>query len=148
MSPLPNDLIVTHDTNHGRVKRSLNYRNFIRFMRVEHGLGTPPSPPERDEDYAPTLDARIERGMWLVDCPGCGNALVVDDNDLIFNCTDCGSGDKWHRVRMPGVRKRREIERLLLLRPGFRHNAPNRNWWPHESVEDLRRENLEHGIGV
>ena len=34
------------------------------------------------------------------------------------------------------------IERLLLARP----QSATRNWSPHETPEDLARENLEHAV--
>lgn len=138
------DMIVTYRTSHGRQRPDLSYREALTFYRLRHGLGAPPPDPPASPTREP-LEARIESGAWLVECPGCHDAFMVDDQDLLFNCVGCGSMGGWHPVVMPA--ERAEIEAVLLLRPGFRHNAPNRNWIPGETVEDLKRENLEHGIG-
>ena len=82
----------------------------------------------------------------MTECPHCETAVVIDDQDLLFYCPGCATNGKWLRVVMPADRE--EIERLLLLRPGWQFNAPRRNWDIGETVADLRRQNLEHGVEV
>lgn len=82
--------------------------------------------------------AYINESKWVADCPSewCrGAELIAPGHDML--CADCGmvSKVKWPKDRV-------EIERLLNLRPDpFR-----RNWLPHETVNDLLAENIEHGI--
>ena len=88
---------------------------------------------------APILKAEVNHGRWIVRCPYCAGAELADHADPRFFCLSCynvGSGGKWLPVQFPG--DGRAIEGELLKRP-----EANRNWLPHESVEDLRRENAE-----
>ena len=86
----------------------------------------------------PILQARVNHGRWIVDCPNCFGAELADVDDLRFYCLSCGNrdvGHRWLQVKLPPNRTR--IEELLLrrLQPG------NRNWHPGESVAQLEREN-------
>ena len=81
-------------------------------------------------------------------CEICHSAVVAEPEDPYFCCTTCGSGRSWRRVIFPREDLRREIETVLLLRPGFRHSAPVRNWNRSESIDDLRRQNIEAGDPV
>lgn len=142
------DLIVTHQTNNGRAEdlRELTYRELLLRARVNGGL-EPTLPP--DGQYSSkSLRAFINHGMWKVQCDVCNTAVAIDLNDLVFYCPGCGVDNKWRRVKLPADGKRAEIERLLLLREGYRHNAPTRNWLPQETLTQLRDENRAHGLEV
>lgn len=94
----------------------------------------------------PPVQARIDQGRWLADCPNsyCTNAHMIDLDDPRFFCTACGNqaaGGEWLHVEFPPDRA--AIERTLLRRP----RPENRNWRTGESLSDLRRENREHGLG-
>ena len=91
--------------------------------------------------------AHINHGRWIVECGACHTAVLMDDEDLVFYCSGCGTDGQWKRVEMPDRDTRSEIERLLLLRPGWHEKAPNRNWTPGITVEDLRHENAVRGFG-
>lgn len=87
------------------------------------------------------------QGRWIVNCPNpdCMGAEYLDPENLIFMCCSCWNeehGHSWLKVQIP-TGSRKEIERLLILRPGR-----NRNWIPGESVASLRSDNIAHGVGV
>jgi len=124
------------------------YLTMVRRMYTRMGFG--PLPEPTPATIAGRVQARINHGRWLVGCPGCNSALVVDLSELVFMCVECGNaahGGQWLQVTLPRNRKAIEVE--LLKRPFGRNpaDAPTRNWEPGETVEDLRRENIEHGIG-
>lgn len=78
-------------------------------------------------------------GMWIVDCGICKNAWQVDRFQPAWECGYCGCR---YEVRWPAERTTFEIERLLLMRP----IAYTQNWNPGETLQDLMRENAEHGV--
>ena len=54
---------------------------------------------------ARSTTARVERGMWIVDCP-CGGAQIACRTDHRFFCCDCGNavaGGSWVNVSWPSV---------------------------------------------
>ena len=81
--------------------------------------------------------ARVNHGRWIADCPDCAGAELARDGRL-FICHNCSSGP--HQVIFPAERE--VIELLLSWRPEI-----NRNWEVGETVENLERENKEHGVG-
>lgn len=88
--------------------------------------------------------AEIVNSDWRASCPFCQGAMVIEPG-LPYFCPDCAMQGNDFRpmwVQMPEDNVRREIEALLL-----RRNDPvRRNWFPHETIADIRRENLEHGV--
>jgi ribosomal protein L37AE/L43A len=93
--------------------------------------------------------ARIDHGRWVVDCayPRCNAAQVASETDPRFLCHVCfnaGEGGAWMPVVWPPQPDRNEIETLLLLRP----EPEQRNWWPHETIDVVRAENVEHGCST
>lgn len=87
-----------------------------------------------------TVPAEVNHGRWIVKCPAprCEGAQLASEGDPRFFCVDClfeelpSSG--WLRVVWP--KDRQGIEAALAPR-----RPPFRNWLPHETVEDLLREN-------
>lgn len=97
------------------------------------------TPPAEMADR-PILKAEVNHGRWIVRCPFCPGAEMADLNDPRFFCLSCYNvpiGGKWLPVQFPANRAALEAE--LLKRPA----SESRNWLPHESVADLRRENAE-----
>ena len=112
------------------------------------GVLVPLGGPER-------LLPRVNWGRWIVDCPVCSSALLVERNarelgGWVYDaagrrlrygagCWDCGAQAAlvWpERSFCDGV------ERLLQLRP----DPSTRNWvWP-ETLLDLAAENALHGV--
>lgn len=107
---------------------------------LEVRLGDPTAPVEGAD-----VMAVVNAGRWIVSCE-CGGAEYVDLERPVFMCCACwnaAQGHQWRRIRLPSARRRRAIERVLLVRRDRR----TRNWQPGEKVADLERENREHGIG-
>jgi hypothetical protein len=78
------------------------------------------------------VDAYVNHGRWVVNCPSCPSAALAG---VTFACSECGFGPA-------GVQWPEEaalIEAALRPRP-----LVNRNWVPGESVTDLVRENEVH----
>jgi len=88
------------------------------------------------------VQAYVNWGRWVADCPHCrGGAMVVSRVDPVFWCVKCGMrGHPWRSVAFPGNAD--DIEALLVMRP----DMANRNWRPGETVDGLRRENIEHDV--
>jgi len=84
------------------------------------------------------LMAYVNHGRWIVKCE-CGGAEKAWEEGL-FMCQSCWNGKHKHQYRRAVFPEEREmIEELLLKRA-----LPNRNWFLHETIADLERENEEH----
>ncbi len=93
---------------------------------------------------APTSEvvyAYVNHGRWVVDCPWCSGAEFAFEEGAFFceSCRNAGAGGKPIRALFPATRQ--AIERALDGRP-----VQNRNWRPGESLQQLRAENIEHGL--
>jgi ribosomal protein L37AE/L43A len=121
-------------------------------QRMYMGMGFGPLSEPTEANTSGTVAARINHGRWIVDCPGCNSALVVDLSELVFMCVECGNAandGKWFAVIVP--KNRKAIEAELLKRPWNGRNpaeAVNRNWEPGETLATLKQENTDHGIGA
>lgn len=84
-----------------------------------------------------SIEARVDDGRWVVDCPDpdCTSAQIASDTDPRFVCVRCAFGP--FTVVFP--KDRPAIEQTLLARPV----PETRNWLPNETVGDLKRENDE-----
>lgn len=93
---------------------------------------------------APPLAAEIDKANWRVVCDVCREAVVIDYGEDYFcpSCLNATFDGKARRVIFPSMQDRARIEALLSLRP----NPNNRNWLPHETVQDIENENALHGI--
>lgn len=116
------------------------YRKFVEreaFMRWHAHVNWQPQGAVRAEVCA---------SSWRVKCPYCADALVAEPGEMFYcvNCCMQGNGGKAMKVIWPEPALRAGIEAVLLCRV-----APEtRNWLPHESLTELIRENLEHGMPV
>jgi hypothetical protein len=92
------------------------------------------------------VTARIDHSRWLADCPHCNEAWFVSKRYPVLWCAKCrmsANGSNARRVVFPVGSE--QVERLLSLRP----DPTTRNWNSHkETVETIRRENLDRGIEV
>lgn len=83
------------------------------------------------------------QGRWIANCadPTCHGCEAVAPGQpfMCCRCWNRAHSGAWLKVRFP--KDKREIERLLILRPG---NA--RNWFPHETVAEIRAENRLRGV--
>jgi hypothetical protein len=80
----------------------------------------------------------VSHGRWVLDCP-CGNGCAVDPYWGIALCFECGA--QFSAIPIPPMIA--DIEQLLGVRP-----MSQRNWFPHESVDALVRENVKHNLPV
>lgn len=85
-----------------------------------------------------SVDAYVNVGRWVADCPECGSGIGVQPGVGRATCWECGSD--W-AVTFPPESDRRQAERLLVRRP-----VGARNWNAHrgEPVEALQVENDAH----
>jgi hypothetical protein len=135
---------VTYNTDQMHHFPEAPYRTFLLIMHTKTGLGQLPPDDKVSENQEP-IQAHVSFGRWCISCPDCGSAVVAEPTDPFFCCTACGSRGEWIQVVFPVEDLRQQIETVLLLRPGFRNNAPSRNWDRSESVDDLRRQNIAAG---
>ena len=90
--------------------------------------------------------AYVNFGMWVAECQ-CKNAIALapvpgthienvewPKETTVLQCKNCGLTSS---IQMPIDRY--EIENVLSARP-----TANQNWWPHETLADLRIENAVH----
>ncbi len=119
---------VSSDAEYAALQRS-------RMMQLQ--AARPSSRTVEPWDSTDVAPARITGGKWVVDC-ACGNAPSASPEWNVARCLECGA--VFRNIEWPADAL--AIERVLLLRK----SSTNRSWRSHESVEDLRRENLERGI--
>ena len=106
------------------------------------------------------IPARIDYGRWIADCPYCGGAEYIDPAEPFLFCLSCGmTGNKNLALPITLPASQAEIEGVLLERPVDERRGGNdidrallaqpiyhglsRSWLPHESVSDLRKQNLQ-----
>ena len=93
-----------------------------------------------DEEH-PFLMPRVNHGRWLVDCPDCLGAELLDASDL-FMCRSCWNVKHDHKyLRVNRVKDQGKIEAVLLERPF----VENRNW-TDETLRKLKAENKSNGV--
>ena len=87
----------------------------------------------------PPLTAYVSAGRWVADCPACNGGIACWSENPKGACLSCG---RIWLIRFP--QHWQQAEALLDRRPYVR----TQNWHPHlgETVEQLRAENLAHGI--
>ena len=129
-------VIMTPVHVHGA--RSEREYEAIQRRLISQGRMAFPSLNWRDPwESADTTGVFIAGGKWLIRCE-CRNAPSVHPEWKTARCMECGA--VYRDIEMPANAS--EIEAVLVVRP---HPA-NRAWlWP-ESVEDLRAENIAHGL--
>jgi hypothetical protein len=133
-------MIATLESSLGRALATSGLRPVDYLIRQNwSAVDLPPWKKLHAGQFVGTVEARVEHGRWLVDCPvdGCAGAQLASDSDRRFVCVECAAGP--FEVEWPLDRD--EIEAALNVRP-----APNRNWLPGETVADLLAENAERGV--
>lgn len=136
---IPDNKILTHEDLF-----RLPYGEFVRYSASRKSMQAPAQDGVTDGEVV----AYVNHGRWIAECPDCAGAQIVSEKERRFWCLNCGNATvnfAWRHVRMP--QKRTAIETKLVLRPAARSDrAVTRNWLPGETVEDLQRENAEHGV--
>lgn len=108
-----------------------------------HTMGVEPPNAKTATVLEHKADGFVCRGAWRTMCPFCGGSQFANPGTQSrFMCCDCGNlaVNGWVGVQWPDDLD--EIERALLLR----RSPENMNWYPHEAVEHLYAENIEHGL--
>ncbi len=93
--------------------------------------------------------ARVNHGRWIADCPAtdCYAALRVHGETAVCDCRDdnvCDHPAIPHDlvVMVEWPPDADEITRILDLRP----KRANRNWYPGETLADVKAENVSNGV--
>jgi hypothetical protein len=120
------------------------YRQMHDELWAARQGGTPPA------GIHGSVDATINHGRWIVDCPneGCGGAVSASLVTPEFYCTICGSpenGGGAYQVIFPSYRAALEQE-LIKRSARVPFSAENRNWTPGESLAAIKVENVAHGV--
>ena len=105
--------------------REPTYPDFMaRHWEQSHdGDYTPDTLPPKPDALSP-LHAFVDHGRWMVVCECSGSAAAAEPGED-FLCHAC---ETWHSVVFP--EDRADIEAKLLMLPGHRHQAQERNWSP------------------
>lgn len=102
----------------------------------------------------PALQAKIDWGRLLVDCPDCNSAEMVTPSEPVFFCRTCENirfAGKAIPVEFPS--NLAEIEQALLKRPAAEDSLSwvpliagfLRNWKPGQTMDDLLVQNKARG---
>jgi hypothetical protein len=112
-----------------------------------------------------TVNARIDFGRWVADCPDCNGCEYVNPDDPFFFCLSCGNVTLEGLARkvifpknMPDIEKeliRRPVNDLIganavdkALKAKSIYPGLSRSWNPGESVAELKRQLKEAKHGV
>ena len=142
---------LTLGQDHWRWNAGGDRKRFI--VKVTHRR-----PPEfldlmlSDKTKGVPVTAFILDGRWVARCE-CYGQEVVDHQDPLFMCLNpsCYNISAQHyprKVKFPTKKDRKRLAEILLAR----RNPINRNWDRNglfgkpETIEDLERENADHGL--
>lgn len=149
--PKIEDKIIVHED----FNSSMSFRQKLAafWRRYQPAKGMPkigdPETGEIDMSALDKVEAFIDHGRWIVECPSsvCAWAILAPDVETIFVCASCGTPE-YFRIVFP--RSRQSIETELMKRPsripGDPWKADHRNWRPGETLGFLRQENAAHGV--
>jgi len=119
-----------------------------RAYLVRFGYEPPPL-YEIAEARALAVEVNAGRWIWLCPCDDGSTEQIPRGGGVAFKssplgwCPRCGNasvGGGWRPLAFPV--ESAAIEAVLALRP----DAATRNWWPGETVDELRAENRLHGF--
>ena len=92
------------------------------------------------------LKARLNWGRWIADCPNCRGAEIVKPGEefICYSCypnalTNKKKALKRYEVVFPKIKL--EIDKIMSKR-----DMQNRNWYPGETLKELRKENADNGV--
>ncbi len=132
------------------------------YPPYEYGLQTRMELADKHDWWKPTEPAMavvyLNHGRWVAECPKCRQGEHWDSNmghwDVLiggrfqyygglsahhFRCSNC-----YLQCRAVWPEQREAIWDITKQRPV----PQTRNWLPGETVDDLRRENEEHGVAA
>ena len=117
-----------------RTGRRTTYRQWLEYQyRLFHDESLPAA--GGSSQAAPVF---VNHGRWLWECPGCLTAVQVSEAGGVVDLCCCPAcfGQAFVQPVFPA--ERAEIEAELMRQPGYRWNAPFRNWEPGWSLAHLR----------
>lgn len=94
------------------------------------------------------LRAGVDCGRWVVNCV-CGGGIALHPDWQFAGCFTCGRS--WSKIIFPTPEFLAKVDAILRGRPpGTIRKDPRRfwSWWPEETLDDLRRQNIRHGWSV
>lgn len=141
---LMDDKIIMHED----WRPGIDYVEMRRWYWREAGnLTVLPDPADVGATQS-TVNAYINHGRWVVECPlGHNDAVIVSDGAPYYICTVGGAGEnggRWYTVLFPGERKDIEVELLKRVSTHPYKDATLRNWNHAETVDDLKQQNTGH----
>ena len=121
------------------ISTAAEYHTSLVRVAAARGVALPAWTEDRPKGGM--IQARIEAWRWLMECPDCHDCLFAEPQwgFLCPNCANVANDGRYRPVVWPVDPA--AIEAVLSVRP-----VENRNWTPGESLDDLRRENQEHGL--
>ena len=117
-----------------RTGRRTTYGQWLEYQYgLHHDEGLPPAGGSR-----PMAAVWVNHGRWLWQCPGCLTAVQVSETGGVVDLCCCPAcfGQAFVQPVFPA--ERAEIEAELMRQPGYRWNAPFRNWELGWSLAYLR----------
>lgn len=133
------DTILTANENL-IVVRCRNYRGWIEKEAARRNAVYPNWHLDKS---LPPYFAFVEHSTWVWQCPDCEHLWWAEPGfprAWCPNCLNVGSAGFSRLVLFP--KERGKIERALK----YRAEPKTRNWLPHETVDDLIAENIQHGV--
>lgn len=109
-----------------RLKDTADFEQLNKETQARHGkLG---------QKARAKIRAYISDNRWVADCSNCNSGIALHPDVNLVVCLECGES---YTVTWP--KDRDKVEEALVCRP-----RKNRHWFPHETVDDLHRQNEEH----
>lgn len=96
---------------------------------------------------APKAYVRLYRGQWIIDCPFCTSAQHASAEDHRWFCAYCRNETvdfQYVDAVWPDQKLLDKIEAVVEARP----KMENRNWYPGETVAELKKENKAAGLST
>ena len=88
------------------------------------------------------LEARVNHGRWVVDCPFCKGAETIWPGEPFFLCAHCANNRTKLAIRIELPKERVEIEKIL----DERLEPENKNWTPGETLAQLKKDIKAKGV--
>ena len=117
-----------------RTGRQTSYTQWLAYQfQLHHDESLPPAGENRP--LAPTI---VNHGRWLWLCPACLTAVQVSETAGAVDPCCCPACFSQGFVQPAFPADRAAIDAELMKQPGYRWNAPFRNWEPGWTLEYLR----------
>ena len=135
------DKILHHEDTQGMALASWLYTAVKR--------GGPGLKPTTDTHTTQRVEAYVNYGQWVAECPSGDGGAIQASRTEPFMCPECWNepwGGQWLEVVYPA--NKTAVEAVLLARPKVRNDYRTRNWVPSETVAVLQAENAERGLAL